>query len=182
MKKFTLLILLFTSLLFSQEKIGSLKEAKNTNLTKEDLKGFLVSKDDFNGVVTYRYKKLLGVMYIEPIIKVGKGFCYIEVRTEFKGNSWIFLNDVTVLAKNEVFTYAVKDVDTDIRTSSVSEITFKLADENMINMLEALAKCDDYSLVKYRFSGGKGYYDLIVNHKEVRVFKEVMELYHKIIQ
>ena len=155
---------------------SSFKFTDIDSLTKEDLKGLRVEKDDFRGLTFITPKGFVSENYkIEPYLSYKDKSVTFHIKFKYYGKSWVFHNNVLIKLNNEVYEFSVEP-DEKITKSGVSEISDIVLNNNDIDFLRKVANEDKD--VKIRFTG-KEYSDQKLYSMERNYIRKIIEFFDK---
>lgn len=154
-------------------------QSKNlSELSKEDLKGFRIEEDKFKNRTFIYYKKWGFDTIFEPYIGIKNNSMYLRLKTEYKGNGWLFFDKVQFVINGKNYEYDAGETDTNVLSgSSVEELSDVSVDENILKILYLIS--DVNNDVSFRFKG-KYYRDYTLNKSAKEKIKIFLNLYEKL--
>ena len=156
-------------------------QSKNlSELSKEDLKGFRIEEDKFKNRTFIYYKKWGFDTIFEPYIGIKNNSMYLRLKTEYKGNGWLFFDKVQFVINGKNYEYDAGETDREVISgANVSEVSDISVDENILNILNKIASSS--GVVEFRLTGEK-YQDFKLVDKEKQRIKSVLDLYKKLTE
>ena len=103
---------------------------------------------------------------------------YLRLKTEYKGNGWLFFDKVQFVINGKNYEYNAGETDTNVLSgSSVEELSDVSVDENILKILYLIS--DVNNDVSFRFKG-KYYRDYNLNKSAKEKIKIFLNFYEKL--
>lgn len=147
-------------------------------LTKEDLKKFKIESDKFSGITTIRPD----FVYSNPTIRIRLDWNDSKIAlyliSSYEGSDWLFMNNAIILVDGQKFQYQIKSGERNVNVGYVTEYSTDIVNENMMNLVNAIANSKEQ--IDVRFSGSKGEKDFKLPLKTKERFVGMLNIYNKL--
>ena len=164
-------------------------ETEKQKIIDEYSKKFEIDSDPIEGISWYMHYNMPDYIdtrcYIIPYIGVRGNNAWICIRYNYTGDSWIFWENLTIMADGvKYYKYVgyydtVRDNDSDVWEWWDEPLNYNQAmDSEQLQMLAAIANSEETII---RFEGDEYYYDLYVTDADKAMIRDVLALYEALI-
>lgn len=158
--------------------IPSFKKSKNIDvLSKQDLKGFQVTKDKFtkSTFITPIYGLWGGQFQL--YIANTDGLVMLRFVVEYRASDWLFFDKVTMLTGDEQIEYYDYDTKKSVY-DNIEEKSDILVNDALLKFLEKVVMNQE---VDVRLEGDKRVYDTKISKKQIKSISNALMLYRKLV-
>jgi|GEM_PF-1532718 len=148
-------------------------------LSKDDLKGLNRDYDKFQKKTFIKIKSNTSSALAPFLIIDDQDRLFLNLRVNYNGPDWIFMDQMTVLIGSETYNYIFNNQsERDVKSGgNVSERIFEPVNKELFDILDHIAGTED--TVSIRLHGDK-YKDGKVSAKEIESIKKILSIYHKL--
>ena len=173
----------------AEGEISILWEADKQKIIDEYSGKFDIDSDPITGISWYMPKKMPYYIdersYIIPYIGVNGNNAWICIRYNYTADSWIFWENLTIMADGEKYykfvsrSDQIRDNDTEVWEYYDEPLNYNQGlDTEQLVMLKAIADSEETII---RFQGDEYYYDLYVSNQDKQMIRETLKLYEAMI-
>lgn len=149
-----------------------------SDLSKADLKGFVVDEDKFKHTTFITNRWGMNNPAVLPYIAINEGNVYLRIKTQYYGSNWIFMDRVQFIIDGKDYSYQISEPDRNvISASDLKESSDDIATDKQIEILNAIV--GSKSNVSVRLSGQR-YRDTNIDSGTKKKIKETLDLYEKL--
>lgn len=183
------LVLNYSTLEAAEADYEVVWEAEKQRIITEYSRKFEKDTDPIEGITWYMHNNMPDYIdirsYIIPYIGVQGKNSWICIRYNYTADSWIFWEDLTIMADGEKYYKHVgyfnttRDNDTEVWEYWDECLNYNQSmDTNELQMLKAIA---DSSETIIRFEGDDYYYDLYVTSTDKQIIRDTLALYEAML-